>query len=440
VAVQAQFEVEFRKDGTIFDDNQISKLVDGLAGLTNLVVISHGWNNDRAEASVLYDCFLKSVDEVAAAEVVEGADTRKLGVVRIYWPSKKFADSDLIPGGGAASLSAATQASSESLIRLLDKLKYDPARLGGNEIDTVRLVRLDRAQALVPELETSPSARSEFVQAIRAILNPDDRHAEDGSAEFFAADPEILFQNLSGDVRFTPAIAGGGATSLSGEGSVGFIGDIASGVVAGARRIANFGTYYEMKTRAGIVGHTGLAPMLARVRDARPELPINLVGHSFGGRLVTAAASTFRPNTKAVTIMLLQAAFSHNGLAEKFDGTNDGAFRTIFRDHRISGPLLITHTKRDRAVGIAYPLASRIARDVASALGDENDPYGGIGRNGAQHTPGAEFGTLGDLDAVYRFQQGVIYNLKADQFISGHGDVTGHQVAYAFWNGLSAGS
>ena len=42
--------------------------------------------------------------------------------------------------------------------------------------------------------------------------------------------------------------------------------------------------------------------------------------------------------------MLLQAAFSHNGLAEKFDGTNDGAFRTVLRDRRISGPLLITHT------------------------------------------------------------------------------------------------
>jgi hypothetical protein len=137
-------------------------------------------------------------------------------------------------------------------------------------------------------------------------------------------------------------------------------------------------------------------------------------------------------------MMLLQAAFSHNGLAEKFDGSNDGAFRTVLRDRRISGPLLITHTKRDKAVGIAYPLASRIARTVASALGDENDPYGGIGRNGAQRTPEAEFGTLGDLDARYRFRPGKVYNLKGDQFISNHGDVAGHQVAYAFWSGLVA--
>jgi hypothetical protein len=42
------------------------------------------------------------------------------------------------------------------------------------------------------------------------------------------------------------------------------------------------------------------------------------------------------------------------------------------------------------------------------------------------------------LDAQYSFDQGRVYNLKADKFISNHSDVTGHQVAYAFWNGLTA--
>ena len=326
-------------------------------------------------------------------------------------------------------------------MRLLEELKGDPVRLGGKETNETRRVHLERAQALTPQLEKSLEARREFVQAIRAILNPDDQHPEDGSNDFFAADPETLFQNLSGDVRYTPTLDTGGATSISGEGAAGFIGDIASGLLAGARRIANFGTYYEIKTRAGIVGQSGAALVLARVRERRPDLPLNLVGHSFGGRLVTAAASRLVPGAKAVTMMLLQAAFSHNGLAAKFDGTHDGAFRTVLQDRRISGPLLITHTKRDSAVGIAYPLASRIARQAAAALGDEGDPYGGrIGRNGAQRTPEAEFGTLGDLDAEYRFEPNKVYNLKADRFISGHSDVKGHQVAYAFWNGLVAGS
>ncbi|MGA8557898.1 MAG: hypothetical protein WB685_00530, partial [Pseudolabrys sp.] len=50
----------------------------------------------------------------------------------------------------------------------------------------------------------------------------------------------------------------------------------------------------------------------------------------------------------------------------------------------------------DKAVGIAYAIASRLSFDNANALGDENDVYGGIGRNGAVKMKTAEFirGTL----------------------------------------------
>jgi hypothetical protein len=50
------------------------------------------------------------------------------------------------------------------------------------------------------------------------------------------------------------------------------------------------------------------------------------------------------------------------------------AIETVLGDKRVSGPILITHTKNDKAVGIAYPLASRNPRDLASALGDEMTP------------------------------------------------------------------
>ena len=100
---------------------------------------------------------------------------------------------------------------------------------------------------------------------------------------------------------------------------------------------------------------------------------------------------------------------------------------------------MITHTKNDRAVGIAYPLASRISRQQASALGDQNDPYGGMGRNGAQHTPEVDADAVSELLAVgrvYAFAPGRVYNLRADQFISSHSDVTGPQVAYAVLNAV----
>ena len=436
--IKIHFDVEFRKDGAIHNEAEVARVLSGLRGLTNLVVIAHGWNNDKAEATSLFDAFQKSVNDTGVEDLISGAGSRNLGVVRIYWPSKKFADRDLIPGGGAASVGAANAASDESLQRLLNELKDDPVLLGGQDIDEARRVHLDRAQALASSLRESAAARAEYVQAIRAILNPDDKHTEDGSAEFFSADPETLFQALSENVKFRPASGSGGATALANGGAAGFVGDTAEGVAAAARRIANFATYYQMKSRAGTVGRTGVALMLARIRATRANLPLHLVGHSFGGRLVTAAAAALPAGSAAVNLMLLQAAFSHNGIGRKFDGKNDGAFRTVIQDRRVSGPVLITHTKNDRAVGIAYPLASRIANDAAAALGDENDPYGGIGRNGAQHTPEAEAGVLGDLDAAYSFKPGKVYNLRADRFIADHSTVTGHQVAHAFWHGLIA--
>ena len=91
----------------------------------------------------------------------------------------------------------------------------------------------------------------------------------------------------------------------------------------------------------------------------------------------------------------------------------------------------MTHTANDRAVGIAYPLASRISADNRSALGDENDLYGGIGRNGAVKMKADGFvkGRLLPHTNSYRFMPRRIHNFRADDFISGHNDVTGKQIA-----------
>jgi hypothetical protein len=425
--ITKQFDVEFRKDGLVHDDAQVSRLLEGLGELTDLIVVSHGWNNDMADARGLYDALFKSIEEIADADIVPLGANKRIGAVRAFWPSKRFADEDLIPGGGAAS---ATRENDRSLLHLLDELKRDPIVLGGEDIDETRIPALNRAMELVPKL-SSKEAQREYVQCLRTILNPDEKHEDDGSVEFFSTDAETLFENLTVPVSLSLVASGGGATTM--QGAVAFPGDLLDGIGAAARRIANYATYYQMKSRAKSVGRSGLGLVLGRVRAAKPNLKLHLVGHSFGGLVVTAAAATLPANSAGITVTLLQAAFSHNGFAVKFDGTHDGDFRTVLGDKRISGPMLITHTKNDKAVGIAYPLASRIARHVASALGDENDPYGGLGRNGAQRTPEAK-GSEGLLKAVgedYNFQRNRVFNLRADNFIKDHGDVTGHQVAYA---------
>jgi hypothetical protein len=423
-------DIEFTKDGAVHEESQLDAILHRVTEFTDLFVVSHGWNNDRNEAGTLYTQLFSSVDQVLASNVVQGLSGRRFGVVCVFWPSKKFANKDLIPGGGAAS---ATTENDDSLSTLLEALACDPVRLGGHDTDPVRNQAVRRAQELIPALDSDRSARHEFVLQLRSLLNPSEAHDDDGSAEFFTLDPQEIFAAMEAPVLAPGAVSDGGTAAFGAAGGAAGLADLLSGARAAARRIANFVTYYQMKERAGTVGRTGVQQMLRRIRDREADIRLHLIGHSFGGRLVTAAAHGLPPNTPAVTLMLLQAAYSHNGLAEKFDGRKDGFFRKLLSQKRASGPVVITHTKNDQAVGIAYPLASRLAGQKAAALGDEKDPYGGMGRNGAQHTREAT-GTASDLRNVggpYNFTPGKVYNLKADHFIKDHGDVTGHQVAYA---------
>jgi hypothetical protein len=100
--------------------------------------------------------------------------------------------------------------------------------------------------------------------------------------------------------------------------------------------------------------------------------------------------------------------------------------------------VLITHSRQDTAVGYAYPLASRLAGQDASGLGDAGDRFGGIGRNGAQDTPEAQIGTLQAVGGPYAFAPGKLYNLNADEIIGGHSDIRRPEVAYAILTSVAS--
>ena len=119
----------------------------------------------------------------------------------------------------------------------------------------------------------------------------------------------------------------------------------------------------------------------------------------------------------------------------------NGFFRSVVDNHRIKGPILVTYTPNDRAVGVAYPVASRLAGTVASAFGDANDKFGGLGRNGAQKMePGEVVQGVDRLLAVggkYSWRSGRFHNLESSKYIidpsggDAHGFVTGKEVAWA---------
>jgi hypothetical protein len=97
-------EAEFDRDGQPNPPGQGAPLIDTVrnARLTDLIVIAHGWNNDMADARELYARVFKHVGAVLPQARLH--EDRHLGILGMLWPSKKFTDRELIPGGGSASL------------------------------------------------------------------------------------------------------------------------------------------------------------------------------------------------------------------------------------------------------------------------------------------------------------------------------------------------
>jgi hypothetical protein len=431
------FEVQFTKDGAVHDGAEVTALQDflGQKTATDLLLISHGWNNDLNDARDLYAKFLASLRAVLDQGVVAGAANRSFAVLAVLWPSIKFADEQLIPSGAAALGSTVSIAFVQQQLDRLEQALQDPA---GSPA-------LQRARTLVPALPNSPKAQEEFANLVRSALPRSAGETvgdEDASGDFLARSGSDLMDRLSKPIIVPMASpAGGGAASIAGAaGGAAGLGQTFSGVLSGARNLLNYSTYYLMKDRAAAVGRGGVHGVLRKMKTVRPDLRVHLVGHSFGGRLVTALAEgpAGQASLTVETLTLLQAAFSHNGFAAKFDGARDGAFRAVVTAHRVTGPIVVTHSRNDRAVGVAYPLASRIAGQDAAALGDENDRFGGLGRNGAQHTPERVVGTLQPVGSPYTFEPGKIYNLNADAIIADHSDICHNEVAFALLKAVVA--
>lgn len=442
------FEIQFDKEGRPVDPDAVEELVGFVegGGATDLLVLSHGWNNDIDDARGLYRRWLPVLrDQVPS---VPGVAERQVAVMGIIWPSKKFTEKSEI-AGGAAAFDAGGGVTEADLIRHLEALEGI-----GDEADDRAL---EEAKGLVGDLERSPEARRRFADLLRGeLLPPAEAHADPESAaelprELYELPGDELLEKLAEPpeepVDFDSGGAAGGIGEFGGgeaEGGAAGFGDFFGGIKEGAQNLLNLTTGYMMKNRAGLIGAGGVHDLLVRLRRETP-VRLHLAGHSFGARLVTAAAAgpEDAPPLEVDSLTLIQGAFSHYSFADQWDPPKEspGFFRRVVTDPRVRGPMLVTYTKNDQAVGVGYALAFRLAgrEAVAAAIGDENDIYGGLGRNGALKTPTAAKAKLLAVGGDYaRFAEGRPVNLNGDAFIQGHSGFVIPEVAYAMWSAVAA--
>src|SRR5688572_13412719 len=325
-------EVEFDQSGSRVSPASLEVMSDA----TDVFVISHGWNNSSAEARTLYREFFTNFNAVTPASALA---SRKLAIVGVIWPSKQFdelvaVESTPEAGGGGAGVGVtrADPKAERALQEKLDRLKLFFDRPEQQQA-------LDAAKSLVGKLETQGSAREEFVEKIRGLLKPAAADKEDASDVFFRSEPDELMEQLriaEEDVA-SEVVSGGGASFLGARvaaadtGGTAGIAEFLQGFKAAAMNILNYTTYYEMKDRAGTVGRVGLAKLIDEELSGAAQR-IHLIGHSFGGRVVTAAA--FHSTTEKIrSLTLLQAAFSHNA----FSKSMNGLFRGVVERQRVHG-------------------------------------------------------------------------------------------------------
>ena len=223
--------------------------------------------------------------------------------------------------------------------------------------------------------------------------------------------------------------------------ALGGIESIRQSVATGVDRFLNFTSWYAMKKLSGEVGAIGLAASVLAARQELPGIRIHLVGHSLGGRLVTACCKTLAQHGAAPidSLSLLEAAFSHFGFSPDAGSGQPGFFRQVIESRVVRGTMISTFSKQDAVVGTAYAVASRLSRDRLQAIGDATDPYGGIGHNGAQRTPESSAIPLRQTGQAYHFCPSVVTCLDGSAgLITGHGDITNPYVAWAIASAIQA--
>lgn len=437
--------LRFDSKGAYASPAELQEIIDMVTDekITDLIVMSHGWKNNEAEATAIYSGLLSEMRKVLQNAPL--GHNRTFGVLEIIWPSelKKFwlftkfltPDSQL---GEVASSDSNTQIMEQfdqlELFFEEDEAKKSILRAGRQEIscldDTEAAIHLIKHfKQLLPIDEGS---YTDPVDNLLIRINP-----EEGKSllkRLHVKPKNKSNSNLGRAAVISDAVS----DKREGTGEATFSLSF-RGIAKGTSEFLNICTYYWMRERAYIIGTQGLHPALFKLKQEHPNLKLHLVGHSFGALLVTSSVlgPKNRSSLTVDTLTLLQAAFSHFSFAPQVLLHGDGRFRPALLD--IKGPVLISYSHKDQAVGIMYALASALANQVALQTDDETvSLYGGLGRNGAQGTPESSDEFILDYgNTSFSFMPGKVYNLKADGCIRDHNDVVHYEVAYAILSAIS---
>ena len=413
------------EDGSLLTERIAASLADRGAGITDVFVLSHGWKGDVPAAIDQYDRWIGAMaactDDAARARD-RWPDFRPL-LVGFHWPSLPWGD-EKVDG----SFDAAAGAGEEAFVDdWADRIADTPAARAA--LHTLFAAALDDVE---PD-RLSP----EVVAAYRTL----DREAGLGASGVEAApdadrepfDPQLAYEDWQ-LVEEEASFGGGG---------------IVGGMLSPLRQLS----FWTMKKRGRHVGEQGGHRLVRSILDAPAAPRLHLMGHSFGC-IVTSGmlrgAGSGAAGRPVSSVLLVQGAMSLWSYAADIPhkkGT-PGYFHSVVKSGRVTGPIVVTTSKFDSAVGKLYPVAAGAARQVDyDPTNRELPKYGAIGTFGLQGSGfPLENGELAaDRGHRYDFSPGHVYNLRSDGIIrnggglsGAHSDIAHPELGHAFWSAVLA--
>ena len=437
------WEIQFDKDGHS-DAALEADLIDRItsAGLKDLIIMTHGWQNDLQTAQPLYAKWFGMLPTLLS--------TTSVGTLGVMWPSMLWPD-EAPPApvpttdGGAAALSTSSgQRRPGAPVAALAAVYPDAKQ---REI-------LQRLAALLDDQPPGLDKLTEFhaLMGQLAATEPQTMAIEDaGTGQILTEDPYVLATRFARQVDLANAtwagIDQGPATSIGATNQGGFDsaasgvadspaasigGEITSWLWNGAKEALRQLTFWQMKGRAGTIGQKGLGPFLGNLHGRAPDLRVHLVGHSFGARLncFSLAGLPDAAASPVASITLIEGAFSHFAFAPVLpqDRSRAGALYGMLA--RVSGPALACFSSHDLALGIFYPAgAMTVGDDAADLVDDVLSRWGAIGHDGAQAV-GAASTDLVAPGTPYSFVAGQFTNIDSSAIVchggppsGAHGDI-----------------
>lgn len=404
-----------RPEGTTLMSQQLIEKAKQ-AAVTNVFFFCHGWKGDLPAARDQYNrwigAFATAPERQRAATVFPNFAPLFIG---LHWPSQPWGDEEL---SGSAFGAPEVAVSPDALLRsYLERLGDRP------EIRRPLEIIINEARTNIAPEELSPQVRQAYLDLNQALGLGSAGVAAPPDADREAFDPEAAFE------------AGNEAGASFGGLNLGSLLEPLRGL-----------SYWTMKKRARSIGEGGMHSFLKDVQNASPTR-VHLMGHSFGTIVVSGMLGG--PNAKGRlprpvdSVALVQGAVSLwcYASAIPLGAGGTGYFNPVLGDHKVSGPMIVTRSKHDSAVGVFYPLASQV-KGSASFDPVSLPKFGAIGAFGIQ---GIADGVRNELkmlaaDGSYSLEKGKVYNLESSQFIAkkegpsgAHSDIAGPEVAHAIW-------